>query len=80
MDINPVFEAHMNSGLEWLEPDSEPVLNWDARDVCFEDARNVLSFYMAHLPEEERTQLWSGNYATVLMGARKPDPEIVLLR
>lgn len=67
-----MFRAHQDAGLEWLEADTEPVLDWDAKDVCFEDARNVMNHFMAYLPENERTAAcWPGNCATVLMGASK---------
>jgi SAM-dependent methyltransferase len=70
--IDHMFNCHQEAGFKWVEQ-ATPQLDWNAANVCFEDPRIVLFWYMHYLPTEKLMTSWPGNFASVLMAARKPE-------
>ena len=69
--VIPMYKAHLKAGLKWIDPSSNPALKWNLRDVWFEDPRVVWNYYVGFRPVDERAEKWPGNFATILMAARK---------
>lgn len=69
--ISRLFQAHKSAGLTWVAPNASPELDWDPRTVCFEDPRTVFNWYMHHVEDQAKVAQWPGNFATVLIAARK---------
>lgn len=69
--VIPMFQAHLKAGLKWVDSNSRPAVDWNPKYVWFEDPRVVWNYYLEFCPVDERAEKWPGNFATILMAARK---------
>ncbi len=76
--VIPMYRAHLKAGLNWVDLNSKPALDWNPKHVWFEDPRIVWTYYMGFCPVDKRAEKWPGNFATILMAARKLEPRRLL--
>jgi glycosyltransferase involved in cell wall biosynthesis/SAM-dependent methyltransferase len=69
--VIPMYQAHLKAGLKWVDSNSKPALDWNPKYVWYEDPRVVWNYYVGFRPVDERAEKWPGNFATILMAARK---------
>ena len=70
--VEEVYNAHRLAGLEFMDAACTPKLDWTSPDICMEDPRTVLNWYMQQIKDNEKIANWPGNYGSILMAAKKP--------